>query len=192
MTGVSNFVPLERQIAFFRKIQPNLKTLGLLYNVGESNSVQMADAVEEACKKQGIKLVRQTVTRTADVAQNAIRLAQVCDAIFISNDNTALSSLPSIVKAGNQRGIPIYVSDTDAVPLGALAALGPNQFDIGRQTGHQVAKILKTGRIDHMPIAFPDTVQVVINQEAAKTLSITFPQEVLSQAASQKDLERRS
>ena len=39
VSGVSNYIPLEPQLEMFKKILPNMKTLGFLYNPSEANSV---------------------------------------------------------------------------------------------------------------------------------------------------------
>jgi putative ABC transport system substrate-binding protein len=104
------------------------------------------------------------------------------DAIFISNDNTALSCLPSIIGICNGAGIPVYVSDADAVHLGALAALGPNQYSVGRQTGEMVAKVLNGESIANLPVEFPRKMEFFINLDAAKLLKIDISQAVIASA----------
>lgn len=182
ISGVSNFVELEPQLKLFKQIQPNLKQLGILYNPSEINSVSIVTKLEELCPKFGLKLIKQTIAKTADVAQNAIKLAMQSDAIFISNDSTALSSLQSVIKSANIAKIPVYVSDTDAVELGALAALGPNQYTVGVQTGKMIVSILKGADINKMPVEFPVDTNLYINIQAAKTLGIDIPQRILKDA----------
>ena len=181
-SGVSNFVALEPQIKLFKRIQPNLKRLGFIYNPGEINSTSIAIKLEQICKNFDIALIKQAITKTADVAQNAVKLAMQTDAIFISNDSTALSSLQSIIKAANIAKIPVYVSDIDAVKFGAMAALGPNQYEIGIQTGKIITRILRGEDINSIPVEFPKSTKLYINMEAAKKLSIDIPQLVLKKA----------
>lgn len=183
ITGVSNFVRLEPQLQMIKDIQPNLKRLGVIYNHGEINSVSIIHNLEEACNLYNIILQKQTVTKTADVAQAVVKLASSVDAIFISNDNTALSSLRSIVQAANLRNIPVYVSDTDAVELGALASLGPNQLEVGRQTGRMIAKVLQGIEISSMPIEYPAKSELFINMQAASFVSLPIPSNKLSEAS---------
>ncbi|XVN42624.1 MAG: ABC transporter substrate binding protein [Candidatus Rickettsia vulgarisii] len=109
---VSNFIELEPQIKLFKQIQPNLKRLGFLYNPSDTNSLSLITKLEELCPKLDIKLILQSANKTSEVAQAATKLAENVDAIFISNDNTALSALQVIISASNKVKIPIYVSDT--------------------------------------------------------------------------------
>lgn len=181
-SGVSNFVSLEPQLQLFLKLQPNLKRLGVLYNPGEINSVSIVKKLEKLCPELGLKLIKQTVIKTADVAQNAVKLSRTVDAIFTSNDNTVLSALPIVVRAVNDAKIPLYVSDTDAVEVGAVAALGPNQYEVGLLTGKMAARVLEGEDPGEIPVEFPDKMDLYINLEAAEIAGITIPQQVRENA----------
>ena len=164
ISGISNFVPLEPQLELFKKIQPSLKRLGILYNPAELNSVSIVKKLEILCPKLGLALVKQTITKTSDAMQNTAKLASNVDAIFISNDNTALSALQSIIASTEKAGIPLYVSDTDAVKLGAKAALGPNQYEVGLQTARMIVRVLKGDDINNMKVEFPDKTDLVVSK----------------------------
>lgn len=181
-SGVSNFVSLEPQLALFKKLQPGLKRLGILYNPGEINAVRMVQHLETLCPQVGLILIKQVAIKTGDIPQASARLARQVDALLISNDNTALAALPSIVHVANQAGIPVYVSDTDAVKQGALLALGPNQYTVGLQTGALVARVLRGEEITSLPVEFPHETQLVINLDVANRLGITIPEAISAQA----------
>lgn len=191
VSGVSNFVSLEPQLELMKKIQPQLKKLGIIYNAGEMNSVSIIEKLNAIGGQFDLEIIPQAVVKTSDVPQAATKLASTVDAVFISNDNTALSCLPSIVRACNMANIPVYVSDTDAVPLGALAALGPNQYAIGRQTGKMAARILNGESIAALPVEFPTEMELVINADAAKLLEIPIPRDVIASATKVIDSQRK-
>ncbi|MGI4851775.1 MAG: ABC transporter substrate-binding protein [Janthinobacterium lividum] len=181
-SGVSNFVDLEPQLTLFQKIQPTLKRLGFLYNPGEANSVYILKKLQHLCAQLNIDVVPQGAMKTADVPQGATKLAQNVDAIFISNDNTALSSLPSVIKIATLAKIPVYVSDTDAVAQGALAALGPNQYDVGVRTGKMIARILQGKDIAEQGVEFPQKVDLYLNADTAAQLGLKIPDDVMTSA----------
>ena len=180
--GVSNFVPLEPQLELFKTIQPGLCKLGILYNPSELNSTSIVHQLQKLCPLYGIQLVTQVLTTTADAMQNATFLASQIDAIFISNDNTALSALRTIIAVADKAKIPTYVSDTDAVKLGALAALGPNQYDLGRQTGIMIAKSLRKEEITQQ-LEYPIKIECYLNMQAACKVGITIPEKLVDKAA---------
>jgi putative ABC transport system substrate-binding protein len=162
-TGVSNFVDLEPQIELFKEIKPTIKKIGFLYNPGELNSITLVNRLKEICPRYGLELVEMTASKTSEVYQSAIKLSSLVDAIFISNDNMALSALRTIVKAADAQKIPVFVSDTDIVRDGALAALGPNQYEIGKQTAHLIARILSGEDINKMNVEFPKGTELFLN-----------------------------
>ncbi|MBS0186086.1 MAG: ABC transporter substrate-binding protein [Proteobacteria bacterium] len=182
-SGVSNFVKLEPQLELFKALQPSLKTLGILYNPGEINSVSIVQQLEKLCPQFGIKLLKQTASKTADVYQSALKLAQTVDALFISNDSTALSAFQSVVKAAESTEIPIYVSDTDIVQFGAVAALGPNQYEVGKQTGFLIAHGLRGASMGDQAVEFPSKTDLVFNLEAAAKAHIKIEKSLLTRAA---------
>jgi putative ABC transport system substrate-binding protein len=189
-SGVSNFVELEPQIKLFQRIQPNLKRLGFLYNPAEANSLSLIKSLEVICPKWGITLVLQVANKTSDVAQATAKLASDVDAIFISNDSTALAALQVIIKASNKVKIPVYVSDTDAVELGALAALGPNQYQVGLQTAKIITRSLTGENLGNIAVEFPSDMELYLNEEAASAAGITFSDDLKAMAA--KIIKKRS
>ena len=181
-SGVSDFIGVAPQLELFKKLQPNLKTIGIIYNPGELNSIKLIKDLEIECPKLGLSLIKQAATKTAEVGSSATKLAKQADAIFIYNDNTALAAFRSIVKAANLAKIPVYVSDIEIVDLGAVAALGPNQYDIGKQTGKIIVRILNGEDINKQPVVFPSRTEIYLNLDAASRANITIPQELLKSA----------
>ncbi len=182
-SGVSNFVEIEAQIKLFQEIQPDLKRLGFLYNPSEVNSLSLIKKLEEICPKFGITLVLQSANKTSEVSQATTKLAANVDAIFISNDSTALSALQAIINCATKVKVPVYVSDTDAVELGAIAALGPNQYKIGLQTAQIIVRGLKGEDLGKIPVEFPTQTELYLNEDAAQKIGIHFKDEVRGRAA---------
>lgn len=181
-TGVSDAVDLEAQLDLFLKIQPNLKRIGVIYNPGEQNSVTSLETLAPLCQAKGIKLLKQTAAKTTDIPQATTKLINQVDAIFIDNDNTALSALQSIIKIATDNKIPVYVSDTDAVELGALAALGPNQYDLGKQAASMIIQILNGKDAGSIKVEFPGKTDLFLNERAAQKLGIKLPSEIKQRA----------
>eukprot|EP01037_Dinobryon_pediforme_P013253 gene13253-13361_t len=183
-SGASNFVDLKPQIRLFKRIQPSLKKLGIIYNPGEINGVVIVKKLEEIAAEFDIEIVKQTISKTADVPQAASGLCERCDAIFISNDNTALAGFQSIVKACMEKKIPLYVSDTDDVEHGAVAALGPNQFKVGQKTGRLVLRALEGEDLGAIPVEFPneEDLELFLNLDAAKNVNLDIPEDIIKSA----------
>lgn len=182
VSGVSNFLPLGPQINLIKAINPELKKLGVLYNSGESNSIRVIEKLRIECKNRGIILIEQTITKTSELPQASARLATQVEAIYISNDNTCLSGFQSIVQAAMVAKVPVFCSDIDQVKQGALAALGPNQYSLGRQVGQMALRVMKGQSLEMMPVEFPSKEELYINEYVAHQLGIIIPVELLQKA----------
>ena len=69
--------------------------------------------------------------------------------------------------------IPVFCSDTDTIQHGVLAAFGPNQYNIGTQTGKMVKSILlDQKRPGEIPVQFPNSNELKINLVTANSLNI--------------------
>lgn len=181
VTGVSNYVDLEKQIEFMKKILPNLKKIGVIYNPGEVNSAYLTEQLESLGHKYELSVVPMTATKTSEVPGAAKALIGKVDAIFINNDNTALSAFDSIIKACHPFKVPVFSSDVDLVKNGALAGMGANQYELGRQTGRMILKLIKT-QTTNVPIEGAEKVEIHINQKVACLYNIHIDQAILAQA----------
>ncbi|MDR0555475.1 MAG: ABC transporter substrate-binding protein [Holosporaceae bacterium] len=170
-TGVSNFVALEPQLALFQEIQPGLKNLGVVYNTGEANSVSIVEKLKPVCEKMEINLIEQGISKISEIPQATEKLAQIVDAVFISNDNMALSAMPVIVSICGKKNVPVYVSDTDQIENGCTAALGPNQYEIGVQTGKMVHRIACGEDINKVRVEYPEKSELWLNLKGPVQIS---------------------
>ncbi|KAB2833856.1 MAG: ABC transporter substrate-binding protein [Caedimonadaceae bacterium] len=181
VTGVSNFIDLKPQVELMKEIVPALKAVGIIYNPGEANSVTLVKALKEILPTYGLTLVEATASKTADVGDAARRLIGRVGAIFITNDSTALSAFKSIAHVADDAGCPLFSSDVDQVGEGALAAYGPNQYELGRQTARMILKRLHQSNAV-IPVEFPKTLELHIDKDAAKRINLTLSPSVLKKA----------
>ena len=66
---------------------------------------------------------------------------------------------------------------------GALAALGPDQYQIGRQAGRMVVKILRGQAAPAtIPVEFPQIVELCLNLKVAEQLMISVPKDLIKEA----------
>ncbi|WP_051908822.1 ABC transporter substrate-binding protein [Candidatus Odyssella acanthamoebae] len=174
-TGISNFVDVDQQIKSIQHLLPSLKKLGIIYNPGEANSEKLLVLTRQACQHKGLTLECAVALKTADVLVAAKKLAGKVDAIFINNDNTALAAFPSIVGVADATRLPVFASDADLIKTGALAVLGPDQYQIGVQTAKMVQKIInEEADLQTLSIEYPDSVDLYINKEKVNFLGLTI------------------
>lgn len=182
ITGVSNFVAVEPQIELIQAIIPNLKQLGIVYNPGEANSIRLNAEIEKVCRTKGIECLFACANRSVEIPDAVRKLINEVDAFFVSNDNTVLSGLSSLLQVANLYKKPVFVSDTDIVAQGAIGALGPNQYALGVQAGEMVVQCLEGKKISDMPVEFPKETELYLNLSAAKKINLNLPPPLLESA----------
>jgi putative tryptophan/tyrosine transport system substrate-binding protein len=176
ITGASDTNPaaITQLMDFIAKHFTTVKTIGVVINEGESNSVVMAKQAETALAAHGIKLIKAPVANTSDVQQAAQSLVGRADAIYITLDNTVVSAVDAIIKVADENKIPFFSSDRDTVEAGAFATVGFKYYDHGYQVGQMAVDILKNGKKPgDMKVTIPDKLDLILNLKAADALGIS-------------------
>jgi len=173
VTGISDLTPVRRQFQLIKEIVPQAKRVGTLYNAAEINSVTTNNLAKEACEELGWELLEATVSSSADVFLAAQSLAGRVDAIYVSTDNTTVSALDAVVQVTNENDIPLIIADPTTVEKGALAALGFNYYQHGRQTTPIVIKILKGKKPTEIPVEFAKNLELHINMDIVREIGIS-------------------
>lgn len=182
ITGLSDMSPVAEHIALIKEILPNVKTIGYLYNSGEANSVSLLAALKAEAAKAGIKVVESAATKTADVQGAARALIGKADAIYVPTDNTIISALESAVSVAVEAKLPLFTADTDSVKRGSVAALGFNYYDVGKQTGAVVVRVLKGEKPGDIAVKVANGTDLVVNKTFAAKMGVTLPESVLKRA----------
>lgn len=182
ITGATDYPPIEATLKAIKAVKGTIKKIGMIYNSGEINSTKMVELYQKAADEAGVEVIAQTAINTSDVAQAALQLADKVDAFLISLDNTALSSMTSIIKVATSKGKPVFSNDPDSVPQGVLMGISNTQYDTGVLAGKIVARILKGEKAGDISVAAPSTPKTFLNVKTADKLNIIFPADLLKNA----------
>lgn len=182
VTGLSDMSPVADHVALIKEIVPTAKTIGYLYNSGETNSVSTLAVLKTEAEKAGLAVVESTATKSADVQAAARALVGRADVMYVPTDNTIVSALESAVSVAGESKLPLITADTDSVARGALAALGFNYFDVGKQTGKVVVRILNGEAAGDIPATVAVGTDLVVNKGAAAKMGVELPKSVLDRA----------
>lgn len=182
ITGTTDMSPIDRQLELILGFLPKLKSLGVIYNSGEANSVTLVKVLQQEAQKRGIKVEEATVSNSAGVFQAAKSLIGRSEAVYIPTDNTVVSAFEAITRIGYQAKLPIFAADTDSVGRGAIAALAVDYYKMGRQTGEMVARVLKGAKPAEMPVETLREFQVHLNPGSAEKMGLQVPEALLKEA----------
>ena len=183
VTGTSSFPPLEDTLVMIQKVIPDTKSIGILYNPSEANSVKVISVVRELATKHNVKLEEVTVNNTSDVYPAAQSVASKnIQALWVAGDNTVNQSFDAMAKVSAESHIPLFTNDPEYTARGALMAVGITWYKSGRESAKKLAQVLKGESPAKIPFLNYVEKLLLINPANAKTLGITFPDDVLKQA----------
>jgi putative ABC transport system substrate-binding protein len=183
VTGVSDQSPLDKHIALIKQVVPKAARIGVIYSPGEANSVAIVEALRKAAAAADLKLVEGAAARTVDVPSAAQSLVGKVDAIYTPTDNNVMSAFEGIVRVAQQAKIPVIAADTGAVKRGAVAALGLNYHDLGRQTGKIAVRILKGEAPGNIASEMSSKFELHVNPDAAQKQGVALSDALLKSAA---------
>lgn len=182
VTGLSDMVNVEQHLALIKEFVPGLKTLGIPYNPGEANSVSIVNAMKAAAEAQGIRVVESPAPKSSDVMIAAQQLVGKADAIYCPTDNTIISAFESVVKVGIDARIPVFAADTDSVARGAVAAVGYDYLELGRQTGDIVVRVLQGEAPGSIDVKMAKGTNLFVNAKMAARMGVEVPPAVRARA----------
>jgi putative ABC transport system substrate-binding protein len=182
VTGVSDKSPMDKHIELIRQVVPNAKRIGVVYSPGEANSVALVEALKWAANQAQMTVVESAAARTVDVSSAAQSLVGKVDVIYAPTDNNVTSAFESLAKVADQAHVPIIAADTDMVRRGATAGLGLNYYDLGRQTGKLVVRILKGEAPGKLPSEYNKVLTLELNKSAAKRQGASLSAALLQSA----------
>src|SRR4030042_5534672 len=182
VTGVSHRWPVSLQFEMYTTFLPTAKKWGTIYRQGDPHSLGLIKEMRESAKRLGIELMEAVISSGEEATQAASFLAGKVQGFHVLYDDTVLSSLEAIVKICNEKKVPLFTSDLESVPKGALAAYGLNFFTIGYSAGKRAARILKGETPGNIPWGRIEKLNLVVNEQAARAQGMILSPELLKRA----------
>jgi putative ABC transport system substrate-binding protein len=173
-----------RRLRAFQQVVPGLRRLGVLFDPGfPPDRVQLAN-LEQAAPSLGLTVARRPIAEAEDVPRALAALdREHVDAVFVLREAWLRRSGTEIGKAALDHRLPLLVGDPElAMFPGVVAAIGPNQEQMGRIAGEMVARILRGARPGSLPVEHPPF-DLVLNLKSAAELGLAVPVGVIARAA---------
>jgi putative ABC transport system substrate-binding protein len=192
MVGKGDFMPVGEVLEMARRLNPRLRAIGLPWNPAEANSQSYTHAAREAARRLGIELLEGNVENSTAVGEVTDSLvARGAEAILVTGDNTVAVGADTLLASARKARIPVMAAMPWVVGRGALFAIGPDFYQIGRQVGDLAARVLAGEDTATLPILYQIPKIFLIDRRVPAQLRDTwvFPPDVLAQA---KDVSANS
>lgn len=175
-TGTSDVLDLEAQVALIKAMQPDVKTIGILYTSSEDNSITNLKNFQAVCDKEGIEVVASAVQGATDIPAAAEELASKVDCINNFTDNNVVNNLSVVLNAADKYKIPVYGSEEEQVINGCLASVSIDYVALGKVTGEMAVSVLKGEDASAMAVKTITEATPVINTTVLKKLGLSTPE----------------
>lgn len=182
VTGTSDKTPIKNQLELLKKINPQVKKIGVVFNTSEANSEVQVKELKEEAKKMNIEVLEGGVTNVNEVPQALDQLLGKIDVMYTPADNMVASSLSLISKKSEDKKIPVFGAEKAHVEGGALITLGVDYKELGREAGKKAAEVLKGKSVGEIPVTMQKEFKVAINEDIMKRLNIKLPDEIVKNA----------
>ena len=179
VTGVSDRLPLAPQVDLMLKVVPTAKRVGIVYSPGEINSTILIKELKAVLAQRGMTLVSAAAPRTVDVQAATKSLVGKVDLIYSSTDNNVVSAYETMVRVATDAKLPMIAADTSSIKRGAVAALGMNYYDMGRQAGRIVVR--KGEKPGSIAVEEGRTTMLELNAKAAREQGATLSAALLKE-----------
>jgi len=174
VTGTSDALPLGAILDFAYELAPHIQTFGLVYNLGEVNSVAAINNLKALLAERGLSYREATVTGTGDVQQAALSLVGQVDAFFTPTDNTVAAAMPIFAQVAIDAGLPIFTGADSMVIDGGLATVGIDYSILGAENARMVSRILGGASIADTPVVVMQEFRMIVNRNTAEAIGISL------------------
>lgn len=182
ITGTTDMNPVAKQLELIQSFLPKVKNIGVLYNPGEVNSTVQLKLAQTKAQKMGINLREATVNNSSEVSLAVASLVDYVDAIYIPTDNIIVSAIPTVLQIAHRQNVPVFASENNSVEQGAIATLGIDYYQLGRQTGAMAVRILNGSNPAEMSIESSKELKLYINKKSASAINLEIPKKLLESA----------
>ncbi|MBB5182005.1 ABC transporter substrate-binding protein [Catenisphaera adipataccumulans] len=179
ITGTSDQVAMDQILELAQAMNPDMKTVGFLYNASETNSVSNLQKAKKYCAEHGLTLIEGTGKDITELETAASVVAQKADILLSPNDNTVASAMASLSKTAIDAGIPYYVGADSMVKDGGLATVGIDYAQLGKETADMTDKVLNGTKAGSIPVkVYKKDLYIYVNRSVLKQLGMTLPDSV--------------
>lgn len=175
VTGTSDALDTSKIMEMMLAQNPDLKKVGLLYSLSETNSTKPIADAKAYLDEKGIEYTEQTANTNDEVIAAASSLvADKVDAIFTPTDNVIMAAELAIYEDLAKAGIPHYTGADSFVRNGAFATCGVNYTDLGAQTADLAYTAMTDGMDGLEDYYVTEGGIITVNTETAEALGIDY------------------
>lgn len=185
LTGVAAYAgeTMGTRLAFFKEILPELRKIIIFFDATNGASRESFKKAENAAKTQGIAVAAYPIKSANELETTIANLrAENGVGIFQVADNLVDDEADFLFEKARVKKIPTMFNEESWAINGALAAYGPDYFEMGRKAAGLAAKIIGGARADALPVERASKFDLTLNYRTSSFIGIRFSAELLKKA----------
>ena len=182
VTGVSDRVNIKQQLELMKKLNPNAKKVGVIFNSSEQNSMVQVNDLKTAASELGMEVVATGVTQASEIPQASETLIGEVDMIYTPTDNLVASLINLITEKAIAAKKIVFGAEAAHVEGGALITQGVDYYELGKRAGQMAIEILKGKKPSEIKIETVELNNIVVNEKTLNALGIVLPEDIKTKA----------
>ena len=172
ISGTTDATPIKKQLELFKTIDKNIKTVGIVYNTAEINSVIQVEQATAIAKELGIQILAKGITNINEMSQAVDSLVGKVQGIYTITDNLIANAIKTVAEKANEHKIITVGSEKAHVDGGILVTDGISYKELGKQSAKMAKQVLDGVDISTLKVENATTTKQVINENTANLLGI--------------------
>lgn len=176
ITGTSDALNTEAVFDLMLAANPDIQTVGLLYDKSQDSSTAAIAAAKAYCEGKGINVVEKTGTNNGEISLAAdALLSSGAEAVFTPTDNNVMTAELAIYEKFIDAKVPHYGGADSFALNGAFMGYGVNYVELGTATADMAVEILADGKDPaSMAVRTMDNGIATVNTETAEAIGLDY------------------
>jgi putative tryptophan/tyrosine transport system substrate-binding protein len=181
VTGI-NFINSQlgpKRIQLLMQLNPKTAAIAVLANPKNPN-VSDVKVFESASRTIGVKIIVLNASTEPELKEAfGQAVHQRADALLVHVDALFNDHVRQIIALADQHALPTMAANPQFTALGGLVSYGADTYDLIRQAGIYVGRILRGEKPADLPVIQPTRFALRVNLKTAKALGLSIPEPFL-------------
>ena len=182
VTGVSSLQTelVAKRLQVLKTLAPAVHRVWIIYYSVDLGTTAMIDKALDAARRMNLDVVPKGVLNVDELGR-VLREVRRGDAVLVP-EGSSPEIVIAIIEQSLASRVPAIFGTALWVGYGGLVSYGPDYYAQGVQAASLVAKILRGGRPQDLPVEGAEKIDLAVNLKTAELLGLTVPRKILLRA----------
>jgi putative tryptophan/tyrosine transport system substrate-binding protein len=182
LVGTRNWVPAQEQLATFRELYPDVRSIGFVRLRSDPDAVIQYNEMVTAARERGIAVVDLAAGTAAELPAALASARPSIDAVYAACGTSAPGGGDDATIAFvTAEHLPSFACAAAGVRNGHLVGTVAGGAETGRRAGEKAAAVLAGAPPEVLETSMVERPFILLNERRAHALGISFPQGLLAE-----------